>query len=69
VDSAGRGLVRELGHSSHDPAPSRRPVVIAGERQAVSPSSALLKCVVAVALEHGLRRRQMSISKIKLGGP
>ena len=32
VDSAGRGLVRELGHGRYDPAPSRRPVIVAGKR-------------------------------------
>ena len=56
VDSAGRGLVREFGHGRHDSAPGSCSVVIAGERQLVSASRALLKCVVAVALEHELRR-------------
>ena len=56
MDSAGRGLVGELLDSGHDTAPGRRSVVIAGERQLVRASRALLKCVVAVALEHELRR-------------
>src|SRR5215472_6188254 len=36
VDPARRGLVRELLHSGQDPAPGRRAVVIAGERQLVT---------------------------------
>jgi hypothetical protein len=32
VDAAGRGLVGELGHGAHDPAPSRRPIIVAGKR-------------------------------------
>jgi len=56
VDPAGRGLVRELGHGRHDPAPSSRSIVVTGERQFVSATSTLLKCVVAIALEHELRR-------------
>jgi len=56
VDSSGRGLVRELGHGRHDPAPGSRAVFIAGERHLVSASRALLKCIVAIALDHELRR-------------
>jgi len=55
VDRARRDAVSELGHGCHDPAPSRCSVTIAGERQLVSASGALLKCVVAIALEHELR--------------
>jgi len=40
VDSAGRGLVRELGHGGHDPAPGSRAIVIAGERQFVGANRA-----------------------------
>jgi len=50
-----RGLVRELGHGRHNPAPGSYSVVIARERQLVSASSALLECVVAIALAHELR--------------
>ena len=56
VDSAGRGLVRELLDGGHDTAPGSRAIVIAGECQFVRASSALLKCVVAIAFEHELRR-------------
>jgi hypothetical protein len=56
VDRAGRGVVGELGHRRHDPAPGRRPVVIAGERELVSSSGAFLERFLAVALEHQLRR-------------
>ena len=55
MDLAGRGLVRELLDGGHDTAPSSRSVVIAGERQLVSASGALLEGVVAVPLEHELR--------------
>ena len=77
MDSAGRGLVREFGHGRHDSAPGSCSVVIAGERQLVSASRALLKCVVAVALEHELRRppnvdlgyQSASTMKSRLGPP
>jgi len=32
MDPAGRNLVRELLDGGHDPAPSRRPVIVAGKR-------------------------------------
>ena len=56
VDSAGRGLVRELGHGGHDPVPGRRSVIVASESEFGSSSSALLECLITVALEHQLRR-------------
>jgi hypothetical protein len=56
VDRAGRGLVGELGHGRHDPAPGRRPVVIAGERELVSSSGAFVERLLTVALQHELRR-------------
>ena len=56
VDLAKRGLVHELLDGGHDPAPGSRAVVIAGERQFVSASRALLECVVTIALEYELRR-------------
>ena len=67
VDRAGWGLVRELLDRGHDPAPSRRSLVIAGKRQFVNANSALLKCVVTIALEHGCAARQTSISGITVG--
>ena len=56
VDLARRSLVGQLGHGGHDTAPGSRAIVIAGECQFVRASSALLKCVVAIAFEHELRR-------------
>ena len=50
-----RGFVRKLGHGCHDAAPGCRSVVITSERQLVSARSALLKCGIAIALEHKLR--------------
>jgi hypothetical protein len=49
-------FVRELGHCRHDPAPGRRPVGITGERELVGSSGAFLEGLLAVALEHQLRR-------------
>ena len=54
MDPARRRLVRELGHGRHDPAPGCRPIIIACERKFVSARSALLKCIIAIALEHEL---------------
>jgi hypothetical protein len=45
-----------LGHGGHDPAPSRRPVIVAGQRQLVISNRAFLKRSLAIALEHELRR-------------
>jgi hypothetical protein len=56
VEPAGRGLVRESAHSRHDPAPGRRPVIIAGGRKLIRAQSAFLKYTITVALEHKLRR-------------
>jgi len=56
VDPAGRGVVGELGDGRHDPAPGRRPVIIAGGRELVRPSGAFLEGYLAVAREHQLRR-------------
>jgi len=56
VDPVRRGLARELLDRGHGTAPGSRSIVVAGERQLVSASRALLKCVVAIALEHELRR-------------
>ena len=56
MDRAGRGLIGELGHGRHDPALGRRTVVIASERELVSSSGAFVERLLAVALEHQLRR-------------
>ena len=56
MDRAGGYFVRERGHDRHDPAPGRRPVVIAGKRELVSSRGAFLERLLAVALEHELRR-------------
>ena len=55
MDRAVRGLISEFGHGRHDPAPGRRLVVIAGERELVSSSDAFFERLLAVALEHQLR--------------
>ena len=69
VDPARRGFVRELLDGGHDTAPGSPPSSSAGERQLVSASRALHKCIIAITLEHERRRaRQMSISGIKAGG-
>ena len=51
----GRG-VGELGDGRHYPPPRRRPIIIAGESELISPGGAFLQCLLAVALEHQLRR-------------
>ena len=51
-----RGCIRKLGHRRHDPAPGRRPVIIAGGRKLIRAQSAFLKYTITVALEHKLRR-------------
>ena len=56
MDPTGRDLGRELGHGRHDPAPSRRPGIVAGERQLVSSNRAFLERSLAIALDHELRR-------------
>jgi hypothetical protein len=53
--SLGRG-VGELGDGSHYPAPRRRPIIIARESEIISSGGAFLECLLAVALEHQLRR-------------
>jgi len=56
VDLARRSLVGELGHGRHDPTPSRRPGIVAGERELVSSCHAFVERFFAIALEHELRR-------------
>jgi hypothetical protein len=51
----GRG-VRKLRHGRHDPTPGRRSVIIAGECEFVSSSGAFFEGLLAIALEHQLRR-------------
>ena len=55
MDLAGRGPVGELGHGGHNPAPSRRPVIVVGKRQLVGSCGAFVERLFAVALEHELR--------------
>ena len=47
--------IGELADGRHDPAPSRRSVIIAGESELISSGGAFLKGVIGVALEHELR--------------
>src|SRR6202011_185872 len=56
VHRAGRRLVRELPDSVGDPAPSRGAVTIAGGHELVGSGGAFLERLVAIALEHQLRR-------------
>ncbi len=56
VRHARRDLVRELGDRVHDPTPHGRPVVVAGGHEFVSSGGAFLERLVAIALEHQLRR-------------
>ena len=56
VDPAGRGVVRELGHGRHDPAPGRRPVIVAGKSQFVSSCGAFVERLFSAALDHEQRR-------------
>ena len=56
MDPSGRGLVRDLLDGGHDTAPGSRAIVLARERQLVGASSGLLKRVIAIAIEHQLRR-------------
>ena len=66
---ARRGRVRKLGDSSSDPAPHGRPVVVAGGYELVSSGGAFIERLVAIALEHKLRRPpnvDLSISGITL---
>jgi hypothetical protein len=51
-----RRSVGEIGDGSHDSPPSRRSVIIAGEGELVSSSGAFFEGLLAVALEHQLRR-------------
>ena len=53
---AGWGVVSELDDSFRDPAPCRRAVLIIGGSEFVGMRHAFLKGVIAVALEHQLRR-------------
>src|SRR5216684_625805 len=55
VHSAGRGFVRELGDGGSDPTPDVRPVVVV-RHELVSARGAFLDRLVAIALEHQLRR-------------
>ena len=56
VDPPRRGLVRELGHGGDDPAPSRRPIIIASGREFICALRTFVERLFAVALEHELRR-------------
>ena len=56
MDRAGRHFIGELRHGRDDPAPGRRPVIIAGGRKLIRAQSAFLKYTITVALEHKLRR-------------
>ena len=49
-------LVGELEDGGRDPAPSGRAIVVAGGRELISSSDSFLERLVAVALEHELRR-------------
>jgi hypothetical protein len=48
--------VGELSDGFHDPVPDRRSVIVASECEFGSSSSALLERLLAVALDHKLRR-------------
>jgi hypothetical protein len=56
VYPAGWDRVRELGDSGSDPAPHGRPVMIAGGYELVGSRGAFFERLVAIALEHQLRR-------------
>ena len=56
VDRAGRGLVGELGDGVRDQAPGGRAVLVAGGRELIGSSDAFVERLIAVALEHELRR-------------
>jgi hypothetical protein len=56
VHPAGRGIVRELNDRSSDAAPHGRPVLVAGGLELVGSGSAFLERLVAIPLEHELRR-------------
>jgi hypothetical protein len=53
---AALGFACELRDSGSDPAPHCSPVVVAGGHELVSWGGAFVECLVAVALEHKLRR-------------
>ena len=56
MDPTGRGLVCELRHGRHDLAPGRRSSIVAGKRQFVCSNGAFLERLLAIALDHELRR-------------
>jgi len=56
VYRAGRGRVDELNDSNRDPAPCRRAILIITGSKLVGARHAFVKRVVAIALEHELRR-------------
>ena len=53
---ARRDLVGGLRHGDHNPAPSRRPIIVAGKRWFVSSCSTFVERLFAIALEHEMRR-------------
>ena len=53
---ARRGGIRELGDGGSDPAPHDHPVVVPGGHEFVGSGCALFERLVAIALEHQLRR-------------
>jgi hypothetical protein len=53
---AGWGHVGQLNDNIRDPAPCRRAVLIIGGSEFIGTRHAFLKCAIAVALEHQLRR-------------
>ena len=56
MDRAGRGLIGELPNGIRDPAPGGHAVIIPGGREFVGAGGAFLERLVAVALQHELRR-------------
>src|SRR6516225_3099566 len=56
MDRAGRGLIGELPNGIRDPAPGHHAVIIPGGRELVGASGAFLERLVAVPLQHELRR-------------
>jgi hypothetical protein len=48
--------VGELGDGRHYPPPRRRPIIMAGERELIGSGGSFFECLLAVALEHQLRR-------------
>ena len=67
MQRSGPPRVGELNDRRSDPAPGIRAVVIAVSRELVGPRGALFERFVAVALQHQVAARQISISGITLG--